>query len=66
MALLQRTLATGSIWIGSGDPVSQWSNYNSDHTLPFAIYEGGSRLLDFTTSANLNRLTINTMSAVGS
>jgi len=39
MALLQRTLATGSIWIGTGSVPAIWNDYNTLHNQPLAIYK---------------------------
>jgi len=44
MALLQKTLVSGSIWIGSGSGTT-WDEYNSPHRRPFAIYQDNNPLL---------------------
>ena len=44
MALLQKTLVSGSIWIGSGSGTT-WDGYSGSHDIPFAIYQDDNPLL---------------------
>lgn len=65
MALLQRTFASNSIWIGTGDSSSAWGGYSSGQ-YPFAIYDGASPLLYFTTQSAINQLSFSINSQLGS
>lgn len=51
MALLQKTLVSGSIWIGSGSGTA-WEGYIDSHNLPFAIYQNNDPLLYYNINQN--------------
>lgn len=50
MAILQRTLVSNSIWIGTATPDASWENYTNNN-YPLAIYSGSNPLLYFQTSS---------------
>lgn len=62
MAKLQRTLASNSIWIGTGPYHTDWQNYSTDASKAFAIYASDIPLLHFATSSGYNDLVFNTKS----
>jgi len=65
MALLQRTLASNSIWIGTGQSSSNWGEYwTGDKAL--AVYSGSYPILYFQTSPSENTLYFSTNSAQSS
>lgn len=67
MAILQRTLTTGSIWIGSGSASTEWTGYTSSHNTSLAIYIGGEKRLSYDNqSTNNSILSITTHSSIGS
>lgn len=62
MAILQRTLASGSFWIGTSSSAQNWSSYNGSHDTPFAIYKNADSVFNFNTAGLTNVLYINTTS----
>jgi len=69
MAILQRTLVTNSIWIGTSTSgaTPDWSAYNTSNTnIPFAIYKNNDKLLYYQTGSDYNTLYFNTKSNQGS
>lgn len=62
MAILQRTLASGSLWIGTGSNPALWSGYNGVHNVPFSIINNDYTALGFNSSNTTNILYLNTTS----
>jgi len=53
MALLQRTLANSSIWIGVGGSSSAWGDYWTTPNVAFNITDGPNSLLYYSHSTNI-------------
>ena len=63
MALLQRTLTTGSIWIGTGSAPAIWNNYNTLHNQPLAIYKNQNPVFSYNIQdSDINMFYLNTTS----
>lgn len=53
MAILQRTLASSSIWIGVGNSSSAWGNYWTTPDVAFNITDESNSLLYYSNSSKV-------------
>lgn len=62
MAILQQTLVSKSIWIGTSSSTQNWSDYDTSHNSPFLIIRDDYNALEFDSNLSTNVLYLNTTS----